>query len=554
MDLTGKGITQILTEAALITEEQAQEALAQRHKKTLTQTLIELGYVTEEQVATVLAEKTSYPYVNLSDYPINRNVATLISEEVAKKYYVVPIEEEGNKIILAMADPANIYAIDDIQIITGRQIEPVVATEGDILDAIHRYCVTDNAFETATERALSTTAEVESIYPGKMEIEDAPIIRLVNLILNQAINERSSDIHIEPGENQVRVRYRIDGVLQEIMKFPMRIHSGLVSRVKIMADMNIADHRVPQDGRCGIILGDRAVDMRIASMPTVHGEKLVMRILEKDTAVIGLEEMGFEKETFARYRESFTKPYGAILVTGPTGSGKSTTLYATLSVLNQVGKNIITIEDPVEYRLDGVSQMQVNNQAGLTFANGLRSILRSDPDIIMVGEIRDRETALIAVESALTGHLVLSTLHTNDAAGALTRLIEMGIEPFLVGSAVDCVIAQRLIRKLCRNCKEIFKPSESVLSEIGLEPEADDIFAKPRGCPKCNESGYYGRLGVYEVLLVSEEIERLTVSRASTDEIAKTAIKEGMTTMKQEGFKKARKGITSIEEILRVIS
>ncbi|MDQ1370255.1 MAG: type pilus assembly protein PilB, partial [Acidimicrobiaceae bacterium] len=381
---------------------------------------------------------------------------------------------------------------------------------------------------------------------------------LANLLIRQAIQDRASDIHIEPTEHDVRIRYRIDGVLHEVMRSPKRVQSGLISRIKIMADLNISERRMPQDGRLSAVIAGRQIDLRVATLPTVYGEKIVMRVLDKGTALLDLGELGFLPSTLARYRTMFEKPYGTILVTGPTGSGKSTTLYATLNIVNDESKNVITVEDPVEYRLPNINQVQVNVKAGLTFAAALRSILRSDPDIVLVGEIRDRETANIAVQAALTGHLVLTTLHTNDAASTPMRLIEMGVEPFLVGSALDCIVAQRLARKLCDKCKERFQPTRAELATVGWDIEAEGgeipIIYRPVGCTKCSRTGYYGRFAIHEVMPVTEDIERCIVERGQSEDLKKLAVAEGMLTLRQSGLRTVRSGNTSIEEILRVIA
>ncbi len=375
-------------------------------------------------------------------------------------------------------------------------------------------------------------------------------------MLAQAVEDGASDIHFEPQAKELMVRFRIDGVLHEIMSVPHRMQSGILSRLKIMANLDIAERRVPQDGRLGLVVGGKPVDVRVATLPTVYGEKIAMRLLDKSNVVLDLMELGFSEQALKRFQRSFTRPYGTILATGPTGSGKSTTLYAVLNLLNSPEKNVITVEDPVEYRIAGINQVQVNNKAGLTFASGLRTILRCDPDIIMIGEIRDRETAQIAIESALTGHLVLSTMHTNDAPGALSRLTEMGVEPFLTSSAVDCVLAQRLARRLCHECREPYKPTHEMLRTNGFSPKAlseDLTLYRARGCPRCNNTGYKGRLGVYEVMVVSEAIRRLTVEGKSSDEISRVAAAEGMRTLREDGLERVLQGVTSMEEIARVI-
>ncbi|MFI5393488.1 MAG: GspE/PulE family protein, partial [Myxococcota bacterium] len=388
-------------------------------------------------------------------------------------------------------------------------------------------------------------------------LEDAPIVKLVNAIMTQAVGDRASDVHIEPAEKNVRIRFRVDGVLHEPMPpAPKNIQGGLISRLKVMADLNIAEKRIPQDGRISMKVGGKALDLRVATLPTVFGEKVVIRVLDKTNALLRLEDLGFMEDAYNRFSVSFKKPYGAILVTGPTGSGKSTTMYSTLNILNEVDKNIITVEDPVEYRLNGVNQIQVNPKAGLTFASALRSILRADPDIVLIGEIRDKETATIAIEAALTGHLVLSSLHTNDAASAISRLIEMDVETFLVASAIDAVVAQRLARKLCERCKEAYAPEPSELAAAGfpewLWPEVETLY-RPTGCAACSNTGYRGRIGLYEVMQMSEEIERLTVERASAEAIRTVAMQQGMMSLRDDGLEKCRMGITSIEEVARVV-
>jgi type IV pilus assembly protein PilB len=387
--------------------------------------------------------------------------------------------------------------------------------------------------------------------------EDAPIVKLANMLIRQAIQDRASDIHVEPTENDVRIRYRIDGVLHETMRSPKRVQAGLISRLKIMADLNIAEKRVPQDGRVSAVIAGRQVDLRVATLPTVYGEKVVMRILDKGTALLDLADLGFLPGTMERYSTVFSKPYGTILVTGPTGSGKSTTLYATLNQLNDPTKNIITVEDPVEYRLAGINQIQVNPKAGMTFAAALRSILRSDPDIVLVGEIRDRETATIAMEAALTGHLVLSTLHTNDSSSTPTRMVEMGLEPYLVSSSVDCIVAQRLARRLCERCKTTYAPSAAEFAAMGWDVDAEhvpSVLHRPVGCGACGKTGYHGRFALHEVLLVTEEIERMIAERAHSEDIKKVAVAQGMTTLRQAGLAQVRNGVTSIDEVVRVVA
>jgi type IV pilus assembly protein PilB len=551
-----KQLGQILLEEGLLTQEQLDRALEQHRNtpKSLGRVLIDLGFIRERDLVKALAQQVGLDFVDLSEYPVEATATTLLPEQLARRYRALPIAEHDGRLLVAMSDPANVYALDDIRSVTGRDVQPVVATAQDVEQAINKYAQLGDQVEAfaaeAAEQLEESQADVEAA------LEDAPIVKLVNAIMTQAVTDRASDVHIEPMEKDVRVRFRVDGVLHEVMHSPKNIQNGLISRLKVMADLNIAEKRVPQDGRISMKVAGRQLDLRVATLPTVFGEKIVIRILDKSQALLKLSDLGFHTHAFDRFSASFNKPYGAILVTGPTGSGKSTTLYATLNILNNEDRNIITVEDPVEYRLAGVNQIQVNTKAGLTFASALRSILRADPDIVLIGEIRDRETAMISIEAALTGHLVLSTLHTNDAPSAITRLTEMEVETFLVASAVDCVVAQRLARKLCDRCRQAYAPEPGELVEAGL-PEAragevKELF-RPVGCPACSNTGYRGRMGLYEVMGMSEEIERMTVERASSDAIRVVAIKQGMRTLRDDGLDKAIRGLTSIEEIARVV-
>jgi type IV pilus assembly protein PilB len=520
--------------------------------------LIERDLVSEVDLVSTLAHQLGLEFVDLSEYKVDPAAAMLITPAHARRYLALPVGWEDNRLVVAMADPSNVFAIDDIRNMTGREVKAVVATRAGIEAAIAANHPLDSDAEDITAAASESFQPEDDLSDIREVTEDAPIVKLVNLLITRAVSERASDIHIEPTEHDMRVRYRIDGVLHEVMRSPKNIQSGIISRLKIMADINIAERRIPQDGRMSAVIGGKAVDLRVATLPTVYGEKVVMRILDKSTALLTLSSLGFLPESMARYELSYRKPYGTILVTGPTGSGKSTTLYATLNILNDESKNIITVEDPVEYRLPNVNQVQTNPKAGLTFASALRSILRSDPDIVLVGEIRDRETATIAIEAALTGHLVLSTLHTNDSATTPQRLIEMGVEPFLVGSAIDCIVAQRLARRLCEKCKETYTPERTALASIGWEAEPDgtelpEIF-RPVGCGTCAQTGYLGRFAIHEVLTVTEDIERLIVDRGHSEDIKKMAIAEGMLTLRQAGLAQVRAGWTSIEEILRVVA
>jgi type IV pilus assembly protein PilB len=498
-------------------------------------------------------------FVDLSDQIIDASVASLVSEPLARRYQAIPIGWDGGRLVVAMADPSNVFAIDDIRALAGREITTVVATATQIAETIERFYRIDSDVDAVVAAAADEHEDEADIGALNAVVEDAPIVKFVNLLINQAVNDRASDIHVEPTESDLRIRFRIDGVLHEVMRSPRSIQGGVISRLKVMADINIAERRIPQDGRIGMKVGGRPIDLRVATLPTVYGEKVVMRILDKGQALMCLEDLGFLPETLGRFQTSYRKPYGAILVTGPTGSGKSTTLYAALNTINTPDRNIITVEDPVEYRLPGINQVQVNPKAGLTFANALRSILRSDPDVVLVGEIRDRETAVIGVEAALTGHLVLSTLHTNDAASTPLRLVEMGVEPFLVTSALDCVVAQRLARRLCDKCKEEYQPSEAELVQAGWRMEELTAGEWPSlfravGCAACGRTGYRGRFALHEVMLVSEEIERLIIERRSTEDIQKTAMMEGMLSLKSDGLRKVARGDTSLEEIFRVVA
>jgi type IV pilus assembly protein PilB len=552
-----KQLGQILLEQGLISEEHLQRALDEHRNtpKSLGRVLIDLGYIRERDLVRALAEQVGLEFVDLTEYRIDAAATALLPEALCRRYRALPIGEQDGKLLVAMSDPANVYALDDIRTITGRDVRPVVATANDVEQSIQKFSGKSEQVEALASEAADAL-DSEAGVTVEAAVEDAPIDKLVQAIMTQAAADRASDVHIEPTETDVRVRFRVDGVLHEVMHSPKSIQAGLISRLKVMGDLNIAEKRIPQDGRVSLRINNRSLDLRLATLPTVHGEKIVIRILDKSNALLALSELGFLPQAFESYERSFRKPYGAILVTGPTGSGKSTTLYATLNIVNSVDRHIVTVEDPVEYRLPGVNQIQVNPKAGLTFVSALRSILCADPDIILIGEIRDRETAMIAVESALTGHLVLSSLHTNDAPSAITRLIEMQVETFLVGSAIDCVVAQRLARQLCQKCKQAYAPEESELIEAGYaESRIPDlgVFFRPSGCQSCSNTGYRGRIGLYEVMPMTEEIERLTVDRASSETVKRVALEQGMYTLRDDGLHKAASGLTSIEEIARVV-
>ncbi len=549
----------ILLEDKLVTEEQLVAAfdIHEHEGRPLGRVLVDQGLLTEGQLVAALAEQIGLGFVDLSEAPVDATAVAKIPGTVCRRHTVLPIGFEGKKLVIAMADPGNVFALDDIRQLTRLELLPVVATREDLLAAINRYCRSDGEFDELTATMADVDDTAEDLTRLTEVTEEAPIVKYVNLLITQAIQDRASDIHIEPGEHELRIRYRIDGVLHEVMKSPKQIAGGVVSRVKIMADIDIAERRIPQDGRLSVNAHGKKIDLRVATLPTVWGEKVVMRVLDNSTARLDLQDLGFSDSNFTRFKTSYVKPYGMILVTGPTGSGKSTTLYATLNIVSKPEINVITVEDPVEYRLPGINQVQTNNKAGLTFSSALRSILRSDPDVVLLGEIRDHETAQIAIEASLTGHLVLSTLHTNDAPSAVTRLTEMGIEPFLVGSALDCVLAQRLARRLCPKCKEEYEPDEEEL--VGarypwVQGDQHPVFFRPVGCAACSRTGYKGRLALHEVMSVTEEVERLAVSHASAAEIEKVAKSQGMISLRDDGWAKVVQGVTSVEEILRVVA
>ncbi|MFA5801807.1 MAG: ATPase, T2SS/T4P/T4SS family [Thermoleophilia bacterium] len=553
-------IGEILVAKELISREQLDEVLEKQKDspKRLGEILVDDGILTQEQLNIALAERLGVESLGLDEYNIDSLAATMIPEKLARRYGAIPVKfVDENTLLVAMVDPTNVFAIDDLRMMTGYDIKPAIASTEDVFNQISKiHRMGDSASSQVEEDDEDLLGETSVDADIREVASEAPIVKLVNGVISQGVDDGASDLHFEPQEKELAIRFRIDGVLHAVMSVPKRMQSAVLSRLKVMADIDIAERRIPQDGRIGLIVGGKPIDIRVASMPTVYGEKIVLRILDKSSVMLNLSDLGFAEKALKRYERSYTKPYGAMLVTGPTGSGKSTTLYATLNVLNCKEKNIITVEDPVEYRLAGINQTQINPKAGLTFASGLRAILRSDPDIVMVGEIRDKETAQIAIESALTGHLVLSTLHTNDAPGALTRLTEMGIEPFLSASAIECVLAQRLARRLCSNCKEPYHPTDEALAQNGFPQEVigkDITLYRSAGCPRCNNTGYKGRFGIYEVMLVSEAIERLTVERKSADEISRVAQAEGMVTLREDGIDKVIQGITSIEEIARVI-
>ncbi|MGM0472485.1 MAG: type II secretion system ATPase GspE [Bacillota bacterium] len=545
-----KRLGDILLEVGFITEEELEEALEKQKgsDKRLGTVLKEMELVTEQDVMEALEYQLGIPQVDLSKFIIDFDVIQLIPQSLAKRHKAIPIKKEEDTLTVAMADPLDVMAIDDIRVKTGCKVVPVIASEAEIDQAIDQYFGSDDIvdeFVNDLDEDLSVGEEEEvELDRLRQMVEEAPVVRLVNNIITKGVKLEASDIHIEPQEEEVRVRYRIDGLLRSEMNIPKHTHSALVSRIKIMADLDIAERRKPQDGRIQILIKDREVDLRISVLPTVEGEKVVIRILDKSNLMLNLEKLGFVNEDLTKFKSLIKQPHGILLITGPTGSGKTTTLYSALDFLNSEEDNIITIEDPVEYSLQGVNQVQTNVKAGLTFANGLRSILRQDPDIVMVGEIRDKETAEIAIHAALTGHLVLSTLHTNDAAGALTRLINMGIEPFLVSSSVIGVVAQRLVRKICTECKVEAGTYNNNSREVKLH--------EGKGCSNCNEIGYSGRTAIHEILELDSQLKKLITDKASGDQIKERALEQGMITLEDVGLEKVNQGITTLDEVMRV--
>jgi type IV pilus assembly protein PilB len=548
-------VTDALVDLGFVHEDRARQAIeeARTAGRTPEQLLLDQGAVDADQLSRAVAERYGLDHIDLAAYRIDMAAANLISVATARRYRALPVGfVDKETLLVAMADPTNVLAVDDIQIATALDCRVAVAAEEDIEALIGRLNTLQSAVSEAVSEGEAEEDELAEVSDIEVSAEDAPVVKLVYSILGQAVGEGASDVHFEAAEDEMRVRFRVDGVLREAAHVPKRMVNAVVSRVKIMSDLNIAEKRVPQDGRVSITVEDRRVDLRITTLPTQRGEGATIRILDKDNAQRSLDELGMAGDARERFADAFHQAYGAVLVTGPTGSGKSTTLYAALQEINDVEKNIITIEDPVEYRLNGINQINVNRKAGLDFATGLRSILRADPDVVMVGEIRDGETARIAIEAALTGHLMLTTLHTNDAPGAITRLTKMGIEAFLTASAVDCVVAQRLARKLCSHCKQrtIVHPEALAQADIRVGGELEAY--EPVGCSRCNQSGYRGRAGIYSVMRLSERIKEMIVAQAPEAEIAATAREEGMLTLREDGISKVRSGLTSLEEIIRV--
>ena len=573
-------IGELLLKEKRITPEQLQEAL--NHQKAnggkLGYNLVKLGFIKDEEITALLSKQYGVPSINLAHFQIDPAVSKLVPAETAQKYQIVPLSRSGATLTIAMTDPTNVFAMDDIKFMTGYNVEPVVASETAVLDAIATYYRTGketlsadsgpSTLEAATKALqempvadddVQVLEDIEEINAEALEKQgsEAPIIKLVNVVLMSAIQRGASDIHIEPYEKELRVRYRIDGILYNIMSPPMKYRDAITSRVKIMAKLDIAEKRLPQDGRIKIRFADngasKEIDFRVSSLPTLFGEKVVLRLLDKSKLMLDMTKLGFETESLSRFEIAISKPWGMVLVTGPTGSGKTNTLYSAISKINIPGTNIMTAEDPVEFNLVGVNQVQVRENIGLNFAAALRSFLRQDPNIILVGEIRDFETAEIAVKASLTGHLVLSTLHTNDAPSTINRLMNMGIEPFLVASSVNLICAQRLVRRVCPSCRTDHPTPAAALAQAGFSPDDAKVVVpvKGKGCEKCNSSGYRGRVGLYEVMEITEEMRELVLVGASAIELRRKAVEEGMITLRQSGLRKVKDGLTTLEEVAR---
>ena len=552
-------LAQLLLDAGHITDLQVEQALQLQHAtgERVGRVLVRMGAASQDVVAQAIADQLGLEFVHIQSIIVPSEMLMMLPENTMRRYQALPIRLDGDVLVVGMIDPLDVVALDDIRRILDRDLIPAVITEDGFDQAVNLYPLLSNSMDQVIQEIRPS--EIGEEEPGldklRQIVDEAPVVRLVDLILLQAARQRASDIHVEPQEAQVRIRYRIDGTLYNVMTAPKHVQAAGVSRIKIMANMNIAERRVPQDGRIELRVDGREIDLRVSTIPTVFGEKVVMRILDKRAALVGIDRLGLVGEDNQRFESLVTKPYGIILITGPTGSGKTTTLYAILNRLNKTAVNIITIEDPVEYQLAGISQVQINPKAGLTFANGLRSFLRQDPDIIMVGEIRDEETARIAIHAALTGHLVLSTLHTNDASGAVTRMVDMGIEPFLVSSSVIGVVAQRLIRVLCTRCREAYVPPAEVIARYGLAGagEPAPTLYRAKGCEACNHIGYKGRIGLFEIMVMDDDVRTLVVKEVASDVIKRAGVAAGMRTLQQDGISKVLNGMTSLEEMLRVV-
>jgi type IV pilus assembly protein PilB len=564
-DKSSARLGELLVREKLITPMQLRRAMEEQRGAggRLGHALTKMGYLDENALTSFLAKQYGVPSINLQDFEIDPEVLKMIPKEVANRHQVIPINRSGNTLMVAMADPSNIYAIDDLKFVTSYNIDVVVASETAIADALEKYYTSSVSFDDVMidfvedEEDLEFAEDMEediNVLDLEKSAGDAPVVKLVNLILLDAIRKNASDIHVEPYEKQLRIRYRIDGVLYEVMKPPFKLRHAITSRLKIMSSLDIAERRLPQDGRIKMKMGrGKEMDFRVSVLPTMWGEKIVLRLLDKSNLQLDMTKLGFEEQALADFKEALHKPYGMILITGPTGSGKTTTLYSALSELNKTTTNLSTAEDPIEFNLFGINQVQMNDAIGLNFASALRAFLRQDPDIIMVGEIRDFETAEIAVKAALTGHLVLSTLHTNDAPSSVSRLLNMGIEPFLVASSCNLIGAQRLVRKLCQDCREPVEIPAQTLVDIGVPPEEVEGFTVMRGsgCRTCANTGYKGRIAVYEIMTITEEVREFILNGASTMELKREAIRQGMKTLRMSAITKLAEGMTSLDEVVR---
>jgi len=540
-----------LIEAGLLTPEQLRISLKEqkRTREMLGQILVRLGFVTQDQIEAALAQESGTVQKNLEFVEIDLDAVKLITEEIARKYKLIPISRESDILTVAMVDTFDVVAVDEVQNQSGLEVNVIAASEKDVLEAINKYYGFSGSIDEVVDQAL---AEGLGKDRADQEAQEAPIIRLVNQLILRGVNEGATDVHFEPDEKVLRVRYRLDGALQQGFLLPKQLQPSVIARIKILADLNIAESRIPQDGKIRFQVGKKDVDLRVSTLPTIHGENVVMRILDKSKVILGLEDLGFSPQNLEIFTEMIQRPHGIILVTGPTGSGKTTTLYTALAHINSLDKKIATLEDPVEYQLSVIRQTQINEEIGMTFASGLRSLLRQDPDVILVGEMRDSETAEMAIRAALTGHLVFSTLHTNDAAGALPRLIDMGLDPYLLASSIIMVLAQRLVRKICPDCKESYTVPAEELQALGLGEMEGFSFYRGTGCDKCNQSGYRGRAAIYELLPVNDAVRELILQGASSGEIQKCAMGQGMMPMRNDGFKKVVVGLTTIDEVMRL--
>ena len=559
-------LTEILIKNNVISEAQLKKALEVHKQKggSLKDILVERGFVNEKDLMAALSQGLGIPPIALSRFKIEPEILKLIPRDVARKYRIVPVSRVGDILTIATADPLNVFVMDDLRAVTGLEIGAIIASQKEVQDVIDQHYAEDThgALEELLKGMKSEDMEIikeeegEKVDAAKLFklVEEAPVVKLTNMILENGIKARASDILMEPMANFLRIRYRVDGVLKEVEELPKNMHDSIVSRVKVMSELNIAERRLPQDGRFKLKIDTNEVDFRVSILPSSRGEKVALRVLDKSYAMLDIQKLGFEKRVLDTLKECASYPHGMILVCGPTGSGKTTTLYSLLKYVHSPEQNLITVEDPVEYQIQGVNQVTVRSEVGLTFASALRSILRQDPDVVMIGEIRDFETVDIAIKAALTGHLVLSTLHTTTACGSVVRLVNMGVEPFLISASLIAIVAQRLVRKLCPKCKESYKPNKTLLNKLGLNEEVagDTSFYRPKGCDKCMDSGYSGRFGICEILIMTPSIREMILKRARESELKDSARREGMRTLREDGLEKVRQGITSLEEILRV--